>query len=127
MVECVVPYAEGSTHGEWEHIMLAHDYVMTLFDGLNRFYVAAGETDLADALRAPASVIDLFEKSAIRDLNGAFHDLTTRLSELEQASAHQYADLTQPAARPVDTAGRQHRATTRAHHRTRPPRDRDRP
>jgi len=94
VVECLQPYAEGSTHGEWEHIMLANDYTMTLFDGLNRFYVAAGETELADALRAPASVVDLFEKSAIRDLNEAFHDLTTRLAELERTSAQQIADLT---------------------------------
>ena len=85
VVECVAPYVDGSTHGDWEHIMLDNDYTMTLFDGLNRFYVAAGETELAEALHAPASVVDLFEKAAIRDLNSAFRDLTIKLSELEHA------------------------------------------
>jgi len=86
IVECIAPYTGGSTHGEWEHILLDNDYTMTLFDGLNRFYVAGGETELAEALHAPASVVDLFEKAPVRELNEAFHDLTIRLSDLENAS-----------------------------------------
>ena len=86
IVECIAPYTGGSTHGEWEHILLDNDYTMTLFDGLNRFYVAGGETELAEALHAPASVVDLFEKAPVRELNEAFHDLTIRLSDLDDAS-----------------------------------------
>jgi len=91
VVECVVPYVDASTHDQWEHILLANDYKVTLFDGLNRFYVAAGETDLADALRAPASVVDRFERAAVHELNNAFLDVTTRIVELDQEAATERA------------------------------------
>jgi FkbM family methyltransferase len=109
VVECIAPYTGGSTHGEWEHILLANDYTMTLFDGLNRFYVAGGETELAEALHAPASVVDLFEKAPIRELNNAFHDLTINLSDLDHAgrlsAAAQAAEVAALHARLVEMSG----------------------
>jgi FkbM family methyltransferase len=80
VVECMAPYVEGSTHESWEPILLAAGYVTTLFDGLNRFYVLPEETELVAALSAPASVVDEFERSAVRDLR-------VRFAELQHAEA----------------------------------------
>jgi hypothetical protein len=93
VVECVAPYTGGSTHGEWEPILLDNGYTMTLFDGLNRFYVAAGEDDLAEALRAPASVVDLYETAPVRELNVAFHQLNRDARAAADAHAKELAAL----------------------------------
>ncbi len=51
--------AEGApTHDEWENVLLRADYLLALFDGLNRWYVRAEEPELLDKLKAPANVID---------------------------------------------------------------------
>jgi FkbM family methyltransferase len=53
--EVVVPHGAGESWREWDAILRAQDYVFVLFDGLNRFYVAAEETELAARLpRVPA-------------------------------------------------------------------------
>ncbi len=51
--------AEGApTHGEWEPILLGAGYVLTLFDGLNRWYAHSNEPALAEKLKAPANILD---------------------------------------------------------------------
>jgi FkbM family methyltransferase len=53
--EAVAPHGAGESWWEWDAVLRAQDYVFALFDGLNRFYVAAEETELAARLpRAPA-------------------------------------------------------------------------
>ncbi len=57
--------AEGvSTHEEWEGILLSNNYVLTLFDGLNRWYCRAEEPELAARLKAPANVIDNWTRAS---------------------------------------------------------------
>jgi FkbM family methyltransferase len=60
VVEALEPTTYAPAYAEWEPMLLAHDYRFVLFDGLNRFYVAAGEDELASALAAPANVLDGF-------------------------------------------------------------------
>lgn len=48
------------THDEWEPILTKADYVFAAFDGLNRFYVRAEDSELADVLAVPVSVNDDF-------------------------------------------------------------------
>jgi septal ring factor EnvC (AmiA/AmiB activator) len=64
---------------------------MVLFDGLNRFYVAAGESTLADALSSPASVIDEFEKSTVRAMRLRLEELR----DVEQQAAAARVDREQ--------------------------------
>jgi hypothetical protein len=61
---------------------------MTLFDGLNRFYVAEGEDDLAAALSVPASVVDLFEKAPVRALSVRFAELRSAEADALTAKAN---------------------------------------
>ncbi len=60
VVEATVPGTAIPTYGDWEPILLDAGYHFVLFDGLNRFYVADGEAELAERLAAPASVLDDF-------------------------------------------------------------------
>ena len=91
VVECVAPYLDGSTHTQWEALLLESEYVMVLFDGLNRFFVAAEHAALIDPLQAPASVIDNFEKFAVRQLNLEFQKLVTQLHELHELRGQEHA------------------------------------
>ncbi|MEA2685159.1 MAG: hypothetical protein QOE93_354 [Actinomycetota bacterium] len=46
------------THDEWEPILIKADYVFATFDGLNRYYVRAEDSALADVLAVPVNVND---------------------------------------------------------------------
>jgi FkbM family methyltransferase len=60
VVEATVPGTTELSHERWEPLLLAEGYEFVLFDGLNRYYVAAGERELARQLAAPANVLDNF-------------------------------------------------------------------
>jgi FkbM family methyltransferase len=47
-------------HHLWEDVVLAADYTFAAFDGLNRYYVRAGDEDLIPRLQVPANVFDDF-------------------------------------------------------------------
>jgi FkbM family methyltransferase len=59
VVEATRPNSTERNHAEWESLVLSAGYRFTLFDGLNRFYVAAEHAELVDAVSSPASVFDL--------------------------------------------------------------------
>jgi FkbM family methyltransferase len=57
VIESILPSRETTQH-EWEDVLVDAGYDFVLFDGLNRFYVRRGETELADLLAAPANTTD---------------------------------------------------------------------
>jgi len=58
VVEATHPQTSRQVHDEWEPALVAVGYEFTLFDGLNRFYVAHERRELAERLSAPANPID---------------------------------------------------------------------
>lgn len=58
VVEAVRAGDMAPSHGEWEPILLAEGYRMVLFDGLNRWYVAADSSHLGSRLPAGQSPWD---------------------------------------------------------------------
>lgn len=60
VVEATTPNSTQSSFEEWEPSVLATEYEMTYFDGLNRFYVASEHLSLADGLKTPPNVFDDF-------------------------------------------------------------------
>jgi len=60
VVEAVRPYSSIQTHKGWEKILLSHDYSEVLFDGVNRFYLAAERADLKDVISYPACILDKY-------------------------------------------------------------------
>lgn len=58
VVEAVDPLTHEPSHGAWEPLLLEAGYRVSLFDGLNRFYVRQEEPELLARLAAPANVLD---------------------------------------------------------------------
>lgn len=60
VVEATEPASTRSTHEAWESMVTDENYVLTLFDGLNRFYVRSDLKQLQDRIRVPANVFDAY-------------------------------------------------------------------
>lgn len=58
VVESTRPNSTEDTSHEWESMVLDSGYEMTLFDGLNKFYVRTDLTSIREALSTPANVFD---------------------------------------------------------------------
>ena len=60
VVEAVAPWSTKPTHEAWEPLLLGAEYALAAFDGINRFYVDRGRSDLIPALSYPISALDQF-------------------------------------------------------------------
>jgi FkbM family methyltransferase len=58
VIEATMPGTSIPSHERWEPRVLSAGYRLTLFDGLNRFYVREEDADLAPVLSIPANVLD---------------------------------------------------------------------
>jgi len=58
VVEATEPMSPKPCHQSWEPLLLKAGYLLTLFDGLNRFYVREEDRHLLDLLSTPANVFD---------------------------------------------------------------------
>ena len=55
VAEVLSPGSDAIEPPDWENLLLSRDYRLALFDGVNRFYVAREETEIAERLpREPA-------------------------------------------------------------------------
>jgi hypothetical protein len=66
VIESTVPNSVEQSHHAWEHVVLDAGYVMTLFDGLNRFYVRNDLDEIVSVLSTPANVFDFWESYAVQ-------------------------------------------------------------
>ena len=86
---------EATRPDNWEHILLSSDYLFALFDGLNRFYVRAEDSQLLQLLKVPVNLFDDFEPyeylRPIQELRQALEATQARLeavdTQLETARA----------------------------------------
>ncbi len=60
VVEATIPLSEELNYEVWEPSVLAAEYEMVYFDGLNRFYVAREHAELGQSFKAPPNVFDDF-------------------------------------------------------------------
>lgn len=60
VIEATTPNSSEQNSGDWEPLVLAADYEMVYFDGLNRFYVAREHIALAEQLKIPPNFFDDF-------------------------------------------------------------------
>lgn len=96
VVEATEPNSAEQRHGEWEHLVLAADYVFCLFDGLSRFYVAAEHAErLAPQISYPACALDTFTTPAVRRCTQEVASAQAQLAGLR-------AELSQVQARAAD-------------------------
>ncbi len=79
---------EATRPDNWEHILSASDYLFALFDGLNRFYVRAEDSELLPLLKVPVNLFDHFEPyEYLRPIQELRQALEATQAQLEAARA----------------------------------------
>ena len=73
VVEATAPMSTERTHEEWDPYLVKHGYTCTLFDGLNRFYLADEHPELAEHLDHGVCVFDGSVQTAVETLAIARH------------------------------------------------------
>lgn len=81
VVAATEPGSTVPSHASWEPLLLAADYQLALFDGVNRFYVRSEDARLLPRLAVPANVHDAWEP----------HRYVSRITEMERYVADLHA------------------------------------
>ena len=68
VIEATRPNSTVDVSAEWEQLVLSAGYVLTLFDGLNKFYVRDDMPDLVTLMSVPANVFDKWKSFIIDEL-----------------------------------------------------------
>lgn len=110
VIEAVRPQSGEPAERAWEGAVFGAGYELCLFDGLNRFYVAPNHPELAAALSAPASVLDLpyvthRQLQLEEGLKRHAGQLTERLQAAEGRAANLEARAVRADASAVAAAG----------------------
>jgi len=77
VVEATEPGVPVPSHEAWEPILLGAGYRCGLFDGLNRFYAQADDTEALTRMAAPANVFDEYERYETASLRAELKTLQT--------------------------------------------------
>lgn len=84
VVEATVPGLPHPSHHAWEPDLLSANYLMTYFDGANRFYLAGEQRNLLGKFATPPSVWDNFVTARELDLKARIEELEEQLRALQQ-------------------------------------------
>jgi FkbM family methyltransferase len=60
VIEATEPNSPREVSAEWEQLLVGHRYQFVYFDGLNRFYIAAEQADLARHFSCPPNPFDQY-------------------------------------------------------------------
>jgi hypothetical protein len=78
VVEATEPGSPTPAYQDWEPLLLAAGYRCALFDGLNRFYAAADDTEAQASLAVPANVFDCYERFDVTEQRTALREAGVR-------------------------------------------------
>lgn len=101
VVEATLPMSRQESYATWEHLLLSADYRFAYADGLNRFYVPAEHSELANTLIYPPNVFDEFVLSAQLRAEARAEEAEARAhlaearTEKAEVKAQQHFDLLQ--------------------------------
>ena len=97
VIKATQPNSTDLNYERWENRVLGSGYVFALFDGLNRFYVKANDSDLLRLLAVPANVLDDFKTIIQIELEQITSSAQNTINEyIEQFySASRYAETLQ--------------------------------
>jgi len=84
VIEATRPHTTETTHGQWEHLLLAADYLFACFDGLNRYYVRKEDQPLISRLAVPVNYFDDYVTYSENCNLARANALQIRLDTLEQ-------------------------------------------
>jgi len=104
VIEATKPNSTEVAYSDWEDRVLSGGYVCALFDGLNRFYVKEADSELVNALKAPANVLDDFKSITQIELeeiaSSAQNTINNYIKQYE--TAKQYAESLQTELQKYD-------------------------
>jgi FkbM family methyltransferase len=103
VVEATRPNTTEDSFEAWEGSVLDAGYVLTLFDGLNRFYVRRDLRDVQKLLSVPANVFDRWETARLATCRASMAEAERFAAELE-ASREKAEAYAQSLERERDTA-----------------------
>lgn len=83
VLEATVPGCPAPTHQAWEHLLLEAGYLMSYFDGLNRFYLAQEHRSLQDLFALPPNIWDGFVLASQIELQAEIEQLKAQIAELQ--------------------------------------------
>jgi FkbM family methyltransferase len=97
VIEATKPNSTEVAFSDWEDRVLSGGYVCALFDGLNRFYVKENDSEILNALMAPANVLDDFKSILQAELEQSTSTAQNTINAyIEQFStAQRYAESLQ--------------------------------
>jgi FkbM family methyltransferase len=84
VIEATRPHTTETTHGQWEHLLLAADYLFACFDGLNRYYVRKEDRQFISKLAVPVNYFDDYVTYSENSNLARAQALQLRLDTLEQ-------------------------------------------
>ena len=101
VIESTRPLTQEQSHDEWEQLLLDKGYEYVYFDGLNRFYISPGHTDLAKSFSSPPNIFDDFL------LSGSASQPFCKLLETKAQQAETKAQQAETKAQQAETKAQQ--------------------
>jgi FkbM family methyltransferase len=83
VVEATVPGSQLPTHQHWEPMLLEAGYLMSYFDGLNRFYLAQERHSLQGLFALPPNIWDGFVTASQLEMQAEIARLKEQLARLQ--------------------------------------------
>ncbi|WP_330271733.1 FkbM family methyltransferase [Lentzea sp. NBC_00516] len=100
VVEATEPGSTKAAHHDWDPLMVEAGYRCALFDGLNRFYAQADDTEALELLAVPANVFDDYTRAEVAEQREArmaeiayIRRLEEALREAEQTKQHELIEF----------------------------------
>lgn len=82
VIEATRPNSTEDVSSEWENLVIDAGYSLTLFDGLNKFYVRRDMPEIMKMMTTPANVFDRWKPFEIDDLSQQAVALQNTISEM---------------------------------------------
>lgn len=83
VLEATLPGSPVPVHQAWEPLLLERGYLMSYFDGLNRFYLAQEHRDLQGLFALPPNIWDGFVTARQIDMQAEIEQLKAQIAELQ--------------------------------------------
>ena len=87
VIEATKPNSTEDVSAYWEELILNAGYMLTLFDGLNKFYVRTDMPDVARLMSTPANVFDQWKSFEVYDLYRQAQELQQNIAQTSTEAA----------------------------------------
>lgn len=83
VLEATMPGCAVLAHQDWEPVLLGAGYLMSYFDGLNRFYLAQEHRDMQGLFALPPNIWDRFVTAKQLEMQAEIAQLKAQVAQLQ--------------------------------------------